>query len=145
MKIFKFSSLASNRNMILHTRSYPVRVTQDKILSSTPSTFSLELTSTDFHLHSLQNTLQNMVENVLKNSGINVCEKNFFVLRPAEFYLEGIKKLPHKWQEVIQSNGNYTDNRKIVNFSWVKIFSKIWNYLWINTIYNISLMYVLET
>ena len=33
--------------------------------------------------------------------------ENFLSLKPAEFYLRGINKLPDKWQEAIQYNGNY--------------------------------------
>ena len=31
----------------------------------------------------------------------------FLSLKPAEFYLRGIKKLPDEWKEVIQNNGEY--------------------------------------
>ena len=31
--------------------------------------------------------------------------ENLLRVKPAEFYLKGINKLPDKWQEVIQDNG----------------------------------------
>ena len=36
--------------------------------------------------------------------------EKLFNLKPAEFYLRGIKKLPDKWQEVIQKNSIYTSD-----------------------------------
>ena len=35
-------------------------------------------------------------------------QENFLSLKPGEFYLSGIKKLPDKWSEVIQNNQEYT-------------------------------------
>ena len=34
--------------------------------------------------------------------------ENFLNSKPTEFFLSVIKKLPNKWQEVIQNNSEYT-------------------------------------
>ena len=46
------------------------------------------------------------MKNVSRGSDKNFC-KNYFTLKPAEFYLRGNENLPVKWQEVIKNNGEY--------------------------------------
>ena len=47
--------------------------------------------------------------------------ENVFSVKPAEFCLRGINKLPSKWQEVIQNSCEYTtvEIDSLLNFSWI--------------------------
>ena len=48
-----------------------------------------------------------MTKKCSQKDQIKTFVENFFSSKAAEFYLRGTNKLPDKWQEVIQNNGEY--------------------------------------
>ena len=75
-----------------------------KILSHPP--YSLDLAPSDHHLFlSLQNFLRG--KKFKKEEDIKQALVNFFATKDKTFFKNGIYKLPARWQEVINNNGNY--------------------------------------
>ena len=68
--------------------------------------YSPDLAPTDYHLfHSLSNQMRGVTfdgEEDFKN-----CLNNFFDTRPGDFWRNGINKLVERWEEVVNSNGEY--------------------------------------
>jgi histone-lysine N-methyltransferase SETMAR len=68
--------------------------------------YSPDLAPTDYHLFlSLANSLSN--RNFNDESGLKHYIQTFFDSKSPDFYSSGIRKLPIKWQEVINNNGSY--------------------------------------
>lgn len=70
--------------------------------------YSPDVAPSDYHLfrsleHSLAGKRFSKVDDVKKHLAI------YFASKPAEFYRAGIEKLPHKWQKIIDSSGDYFD------------------------------------
>ena len=47
-------------------------------------------------------------DNKFSEDQVKMFVENLLSLKPGEFYLREINKLPDKWPEVIQNNGRYT-------------------------------------
>ena len=68
--------------------------------------YSPDLAPSDFHLFlSMSNALRNKA--FANDDELNQWLLNFFALKPASFYSEGIMSLPEKWQRVLDCNGDY--------------------------------------
>ena len=53
--------------------------------------------------------------------------KTYLSLKPAEFYLRGINKLPDKWDEVIQNNSERTiEINSLFNYWWINYILLKW-------------------
>ena len=43
----------------------------------------------------------------------------YFEAKPKSFYRDGIRQLVTKWQKVIDSQGNYFDDERLLNFNYI--------------------------
>ena len=102
--------------MLLPNNSRPdlAKITQDKkvdlsksLLSDPP--YSPDVASSDFHFFSffIKCSVKKFSQ---KDKAKKTFVENFLSLKPGEFYLRIINKLPNKWQKVIRNNGEYTTN-----------------------------------
>jgi histone-lysine N-methyltransferase SETMAR len=68
--------------------------------------YSLDLAPSDYHLfHSLSNNLCGVSFN--NNAELQNWLNNFFIAKPADFFKHGIKKLPERWEAVVNNGGEY--------------------------------------
>lgn len=68
--------------------------------------YSPDLAPTDYHLfRSLEHTLRDKQYD--DQAHLEQDLREFFQSKPPEFYATGIRKLPTRWQEVIDNNGEY--------------------------------------
>lgn len=71
--------------------------------------YSPDLAPTDYHLF-------RSLEHSLRNKSFANCQEvrkhlnSFFESKPASFYRDGIRKLPERWQKVIDEQGNYFED-----------------------------------
>nr|XP_033324870.1 histone-lysine N-methyltransferase SETMAR-like [Megalopta genalis] len=110
----KHPSLIEQKNVILlhdNDKLHSEKVTQQKILELGWSILpypscSSDLVPTDYYLFRL---LQKAFdgESFKNTDQINKCVSNFFDSKYPDFYTHGIKQLPHRWQQVIDNNGDY--------------------------------------
>ena len=71
--------------------------------------YSPDLAPSDYHLfRSLEHSLRN--KSFANPQDVKKHLDSFFQSKPASFYREGIQKLPVKWQEVIDAEGNYFED-----------------------------------
>ena len=84
-----------------------------------------------YSMHDIHQTLnhlfcsvQNALDDKIWEDQVKMSVKNFS-LKPAEFYLRGINKLPNKWQGLIQNNDEYNiDWNSLLYYSWIYILWK---------------------
>ncbi|KAL4501521.1 hypothetical protein ABPG72_018572 [Tetrahymena utriculariae] len=70
--------------------------------------YSPDLAPTDFHLFKHLDSF--LADKIFKNKEeIKLAFEEFIKTRPANFFAEGIEKLPLRWEKCIQSNGKYFD------------------------------------
>ena len=102
----------------IHQESFKKKNIRFQQLYSTHPPYSLELTPRHFHLFcSLQNALNN--KKCSWEDQVKIFEKNLLNSKPADFYLRGINRLPDKWQEVIENNGDilFIEINSLLNYS----------------------------
>ena len=110
----KRPAMFNRKNIILHhdnARPHTALGTRQKlaelgweILSHPP--YSPDLAPSDYHLFlSLQNSLQ--CKKFKNEEDIKEALVQFFASKDKKFFKNGIYKLPSRWQEVINNNGNY--------------------------------------
>ena len=69
-------------------------------------TYSPDIAPSDYHLfRSLQNILENKIFKDIEDVREEVTR--FFASKPVSFYRGGIKKLPQRWETIIENDGNY--------------------------------------
>ncbi|XP_067126777.1 histone-lysine N-methyltransferase SETMAR-like [Centruroides vittatus] len=110
----KHPALVNRKKITLlhdNARPHTAKITQEKILEFGWSVlphppYSLDLAPTDFHLfRALQNALQGQC--FQNDDQVQEFIQEFFDSKPPEFCARGIDKLPEKWQEVINNDGEY--------------------------------------
>ena len=68
--------------------------------------YSLDLAPSDYHLFwSMQNVLTGI--RFTSEQGIKNWLDSFLAAKPAQFFWDGIHKLPERWEKVIASDGQY--------------------------------------
>ncbi|KOC59561.1 Histone-lysine N-methyltransferase SETMAR [Habropoda laboriosa] len=106
-------NLVNRRKMILlhdNARLHIVKIIQKKILQLEWSVllhppYSPDFAPSDYNLfRSLQNTLQGKKLN--NDEEVKTFIQNFFQSKDKNFYSNGIKQLPLKWEAVINNNGD---------------------------------------
>jgi len=71
--------------------------------------YSPDLAPTDYHLfRSLEHSLRN--KSFANSEEVRKHLDSFFESKPKSFYADGIRKLPERWQMVIDAEGNYFDD-----------------------------------
>jgi len=94
-----------------NVRPYVAKATQDHILALSwellpHAAYSPDMVLSDYYLfRSLQHHLADT--HFVRFGEIRKCFDDFIASKPVYFYRQGIRKLPEKWQEVIDANGEY--------------------------------------
>lgn len=94
-----------------NARPHTARVTRQKLLDigwevMPHPPYSPDLAPTDYHLFlSLSNAIQGKTFD--NQDAIDRWLNDFFKSKPEQFYAEGIRSLPKRWQKVIDCNGDY--------------------------------------
>ena len=74
------------------------------VLSHPP--YSPDLSPSDYYLFSpIKNSLRGKM--YYSAEEVNVDLENWFTLKPADFYANGIKQLPECWQKCVDPKGDY--------------------------------------
>jgi histone-lysine N-methyltransferase SETMAR len=110
----KRPALVNRKGVILHhdnVRPHVSKMTQQKIrelgweLLPHP-TYSPDIAASDYHLfRSIQNYLNRKKFN--NTDEVNSAISEFFASKPPQFYRNGIEKLPKRWSNVIDNDGDY--------------------------------------
>ena len=70
--------------------------------------YSPHMAPSDYHLfHALNTQLQG--ENFADVDEVKLWVKNFFASHSPQFYRRGIEDLPRRWEQIMDSNGQYVD------------------------------------
>ena len=65
-----------------------------------------DLAPSDYHLfRSIQNALTGI--RITSEQGIKNSLDSFLAAKPAQFFWDGIHKLPERWEKVVASDGQY--------------------------------------
>ena len=106
----------NDRIYFLHDNARPhiAKLTNSKLLELKWITlphppYSPDLAPTDYHLfRSLSSSLKD--QHFQEEEDIKSFISDFFNNKSSEFYKEGIMSLPSRWQQVVDSNGEYITN-----------------------------------
>jgi len=76
------------------------------MLGTSPVAYSLHVTPSDYYLFRL---LQHHLTDThfMKFEEIRKCIDDFIASKPVSFFRQGIRKLPERWQKVVDRNGEY--------------------------------------
>lgn len=110
----KRPALANRKGIVFHqdnARPHVAMATQQKlielnweVLDHPP--YSPDIAPSDYYLfRSLQNFLNE--KKFTSDSQVSSALKDYFASKDESFYKQGIEKLPLRWQQVINNNGNY--------------------------------------
>jgi len=99
--------------ILLHENARPhvAKTTQDHILALSwellpHAAYSSGMALSDYYLfRSLQHHLADT--DFVRFAEIRKCIDDFIALKPVSFYRQGIRKLPERWQKVVDANGEY--------------------------------------
>jgi histone-lysine N-methyltransferase SETMAR len=112
--VSKRPALVNRKGIILqhdNARPHTARLTQQKIrelgwevLPHPP--YSPDIAPSDYYLfRSLQHFLNGKIFNNIED--IKIALSGYFASKPPEFYEMGIRKLPERWDIVVEKDGDY--------------------------------------
>jgi len=109
----QFTGQGHRKAALLHdnVRPYVAKATQDHIFALSwellpHAAYSPDMWPSDYYLFRL---LQHHLANThfVRFEEIRKCIDDFIALKPVNFYRQGIRKLPERWQKIVDANGEY--------------------------------------